>query len=231
MGSMNRWLVFGAMVALLGAGCDGDSTTDGGTSEDAGGIDAGTTDAGSTTDGGTTDGGSEDAGGIDAGMADSGMDAGSQDASTDAGSQDAGEHDAGDGLTGGETCALAFDVTAGGTFVGTTEGADDDYSPSGSGCPFARFSGGDVTYFVRPTAPTTYRVTVVPTNATYDPLLYAVTTCGGSGCVAGTVFNGPGVMEQITFDVDADETVFIVVDGELSAGSAEGPFELTVAIE
>jgi hypothetical protein len=201
------WVV----TVVLFAGC-GDSRDE----VDAGRTDAGMRDAGmGGSDAGPRDaGGTNDAGAIDAGESDAGT--------TDAGAIDAGSN-------GGDTCEDAIDVTGGGTFTGTTTGATDDYSVSGPGCPTGGFaSGEDVAYVVRPTAQTTYEIMVTPTEAQFDPMLYAVTTCGGSGCVEGVVLNGPNEPEQITLDVAADETVYVVVDGEVTT---DGAYELSVVIQ
>lgn len=224
------WLT---IVAITIVGCGDDAASDG----DAGVIaDAATIDA-TSPDAGRDDATTPDAAAAD--DADVALDAASEDAAVDAGiapdagSPDAGSPDAGSLENGGDTCELARDVTAGGTFLGqsTRAPATDTYGPMGAGCPSGgAASGRDVAYLVRPTLATSYRVRVVPSAATptYDPMLYAVRTCGGAGCVAGTVLNGPGAAEEITFAVVADETVYIVVDGELASS---GDFDLTVTLE
>jgi hypothetical protein len=205
-----RWLW---VMLLVFAGCDG------GAQEDAGVVDAGRFDAG------RSDAGRFDAGRFDAGRAE---DAGMSEAGVrDAGASDGGMSDA--GPNGGDTCAMALDVTAGGTFTGTTDGAGDDYSISGDGCPAGgAASGPDVAYLVRPTADTTYRVTVTPIDTELDPMLLALLDCEGSACEEGTILNGPGQQEQITIDVAADETMYVVVDGEVFTS---GAFTLDVVIE
>lgn len=134
-------------------------------------------------------------------------------------------------IAGGDTCAMATDVTAGGTFANqTTVGAADDYGPPlGGGCPSGgAASGNDVVYSVAPSTTTTYEVTVVPDGAGFDPMLYAVSACDFSnGCIAGTVLNGAGQQEQITFSAPGGQTTYIVVDGEVVSS---GGFTLTVAI-
>ncbi len=159
-------------------------------------------------DGGALDAGADDAGPVDAGPVDAGPTV----------------------LNGGDTCAMAPDVTAGGTFAGTTDGPalTDDYGPSGGhGCASGgNASGRDVAYALRPTQYTTYTVTVTPLDAVFDPMLYVQTACGTNECVAATVFNGPGEPESLTFTVPGGQTVFIIVDGELVT---KGPFTMTVA--
>ncbi|MEW5741364.1 MAG: hypothetical protein AB1938_20750, partial [Myxococcota bacterium] len=139
-----------------------------------------------------------------------------------------GAPDAG-AVQGGDTCALAPDVSAGGSFPGqSTQSATDDYGPSGPGCPTGgAASGRDVAYRLQPANTTTYtvRVTPLPSTPSFDPMLYAVTTCGTSGCLAGTVLNGPGQAEEITLTVNAGQVVYVVVDGELAS---RGDFDLLI---
>jgi hypothetical protein len=124
---------------------------------------------------------------------------------------------------------MAPDVTAGGTFTGATDvaGVVDDYGPAaGNGCATGgSASGRDVAYALSPTVTTTYTVVVTPLNATFDPMLYVQTTCGGTGCLAGTVFNGPGQPESVTFTVQAGTTAYVIVDGELVS---KGPFSISI---
>ena len=216
------WLT---VVAITIAGCGDDAASD---------ADGGVTDGGVTADAATFDATTSDAGGDDAATTPDAAAADDADVALDAATDDADvAPDAASPENGGDTCELARDVTAGGTFVGqsTRAPATDTYGPMGAGCPSGgAASGRDVAYVVRPTLATGYRVRVVPSASTptYDPMLYAVRTCGAAGCVAGTVLNGPGSAEEITFAVVADETVYIVVDGELASS---GDFDLTVTLE
>ncbi len=131
-------------------------------------------------------------------------------------------------LNGGDTCALATDVTAGGVFTGTTDatGIVDDYGPSVGTCPAGgNASGRDVVYALSPATTTSYTVTVRPLNSTFDPLLYAQLACGTNTCLAGTTLNGPGQPESITFSAPGGQTVYVIVDGELVS---KGPFEISI---
>jgi len=125
-------------------------------------------------------------------------------------------------VVGADTCAMARDVTGGGTFPDqTTLGLTDDYEASASenGCPNGRISGPDAAYVVTPMMTTRYRVTVTPEDGSFDPLLYARTACTDVVCLAGTVFSGPGDPENIEFEVAGGQSAFIIVDGEiLSSG-------------
>ncbi|MDP3151350.1 MAG: hypothetical protein Q8N23_01685 [Archangium sp.] len=133
-------------------------------------------------------------------------------------------------LNGGNTCATAPDVTAGGVFTGTTDAADagitDDYGPSVGSCPSGgAASGRDVAYAITAAVTTSYTVTVTPLTGSFDPLLYAQLSCGTNACIAGTTLNGPGQAETITFSAPAGQTVYVIVDGELAS---KGPFEISI---
>ena len=177
-----------------------------------------------------------DAGWDDAGVADAGMmDAGPGDAGTmDAGPGDAGTMDAGTPtLNGGDTCAMAPDVTAGGTYLGTTVGAQDYYGlglQTNAGCPSGgAASGSDVTYLLNPLSTTQYSVTVTPLNQQYDPLLYVqASACGAGGCLGGTTLNGVGQPESVTFTVPGGTSAYIIVDGELGTS---GSFEISIVAQ
>jgi hypothetical protein len=124
---------------------------------------------------------------------------------------------------------MAPNVTAGGVFLGTTEGMTDDYGPSaGNGCPSGgTASGRDVAYLLSPSVTTTYTVTVRPLTPSFDPMLYVQATCGANACIAGTVLNGAGQQESLTFTVQGGQTVYVIVDGEVVT---RGPFEITIAL-
>lgn len=130
---------------------------------------------------------------------------------------------------GDSTCLNAMDVTTGGVFENqTTIGAGENYDalPSETNCPNGRFSGEERVYVVEPLAQTSYTIRVVP-DGNFDPFIYVRTDCNAAACVAGTVLNGEGDPESLTFDAAAGVPSFIMVDGEL--GSA-GTYQLTVTI-
>lgn len=126
------------------------------------------------------------------------------------------------------TCQAPVDISAGGTFAGqSTVGATDKLSPpSGNGCPAGGLnSGPDIIYVVSPPSDTLYEITVTPGNGSFDPMLYAMTSCDfDTGCSAGTILNGPGSSEQITFTAGSQD-VYVVVDGE---SNSSGPFTMEV---
>lgn len=198
--------------------------------------DAGLMDAGSSTGGGGAAGG-QAGGSTGGGMA--GGTAGGQAGGSAGGGVMTDGGAAPDGgvvaLAGGDTCDVAPDITAGGRFAGTTNGFADDYSVAGAGCPAGgAASGRDVAYRLTAPAARTYTVRVTPVPATladggpnrFDPMLLVQRACGQSGCVAGTVLNGPGDPESVTFSLATGETVFVIVDGE---NVSRGEFELDVS--
>lgn len=229
-------------LALAVSAC-GSSTvrlSDAGTPNDAGPRDAGASGGGAAQGGGTAGGqsaggaGGGTAGGSTAGGTSGGGAAGGGVAGGSAGG---GAADAGAiALNGADTCSgSAPDVTAGGTFLGSTFLATDDYSVSGMGCPSGgAASGRDVAYLLAPSVTRAYRVRVTPLERPlgdggvirFDPMLYVQPVCGAGLCVAGTIFNGVGEPEEVTFTVNAGQTVYVVVDGELAS---RGDFELDVS--
>jgi len=165
------------------------------------------------------------------------MGGGAAGGATAGGSAGGGATDAGAvTLNGADTCSgSAPDVTAGGRFLGSTFLATDDYSVSGAGCPSGgAASGRDVAWLLAPSVTRTYRVRVTPLERPltdggvirFDPMLYVQAVCGAGQCVAGTIFNGVGEPEEVTFTANAGQTLYVVVDGELES---RGDFELEVS--
>ena len=227
-------------LALWVSAC-GSSTvmfSDAGATTDAGARDAGGSAGGAAAAGGSAggQGGGATAGGA-AGGASGGSSGGSAAGGASGGGSAGGATDAGAvTLNGADTCSgLAPDVTGGGRFLGSTFLAADDYSVSGMGCPSGgAASGRDVAYLVAPPVTRAYRVRVTPLERPlgdggvirFDPMLYVQPVCGVGQCLAGTIFNGIGEPEEVTFTVNAGQTVFVVVDGELAS---RGDFELEVS--
>ncbi len=95
-----------------------------------------------------------------------------------------------------------------------------------TGCPSGGSgSGRDVAYLLHPLNTTQYTVTVTPLRVQFDPMIYVQATCGAGACIAGTVFNGPGQPETLTFVVNGGTTAYVIVDGELVT---RGPFEISI---
>ncbi len=153
-----------------------------------------------------------------------------EDATDDAATDAESDNDAdGSQEVPGDTCATAIDVTSGGSFdTETTTDANDNYSASATdeNCPSGRFSGKDKVYVLSPATTTTYEVTVTPVDD-FDPFIYTRDDCSQPACIDGTVLNGPGDPESLTFDVQGGETVFVIVDGELGS---EGDYSLSVQL-
>lgn len=196
--------------------------TGGGSAGGVGGGAAAGGAAGGSSAGGTGGGASGGTGGGSAGGAAGGM---------------GGDPDGGvQALNGADQCgASAPDVTEGGRFAGSTFTATDDYSVSGAGCPSGGVaSGRDVAYRLAPAMSRTYRVRVTPIDRVladggvvrFDPMLYVQAACGAGACLAGTVLNGPGDAEEVSFTLAGGQSAFIVVDGELAS---RGDFELEVS--
>lgn len=219
------------------AATGGGSASTGGGSATTGGGSAVTGGGTATTGGGSavTGGGTATTGGGDGSTGGGTATTGGGDGSTGGGAATGGGTGTGGGFqgtNGGDTCAVALDVTAGGRFDGTTDDSsvNDDYGNGlTTGCPSGGSgSGKDVAYVVSPTVTTRYTVTVTPQNSSYDPMLYVQSTCGPGACLEGTVFNGPGQAETVSFTVMGGNAAFIIVDGE---ANSRGPFELTISTE
>ncbi|RAL22399.1 hypothetical protein DL240_11155 [Lujinxingia litoralis] len=212
-----------ALSGALGCGAEGPEPDP----EDVGADIDETPDAGDDADA-DTDGSSDadvegDADSGDEGDADGG-DEGDADGGSDV-EEDADELPQGDG----RSCETAFDVSQGivleeQTTVGGPEAQDADDGT----CPSGRLSGPEMIYRVSPAADTAYRVHVEPLDVSFDPMIYVRTDCSTQVCEAGTVFNGPGQSETLSFEVPGGETRYIIVDGELLS---EGAYRLEVSIE
>lgn len=129
-------------------------------------------------------------------------------------------------LASGETCAEAIVVAAGDSIPGTTVGAVDDYEAdfSGDNCPNNSVSGPDRVYAFTSAVTGQFKVTVIPDDD-FDAALYMRTDCALDACVDGTILNGPGVSESLTFTAEASITYYIIVDGELGDS---GSYTLTL---
>ncbi|MCG3174544.1 MAG: hypothetical protein GMKNLPBB_02789 [Myxococcota bacterium] len=130
-----------------------------------------------------------------------------------------------------DTCANAIDVTSGGDFTGGVLNLKDDYSQSISGCVSLSVSGPDAVFKVSPSAARTYKVTVTPTTAKYDPAILIYSDCAAQACVTGTVLNGPDDPESVQFNVAAGQTRFIIVDTEIPAGADPKGGKFTLKVE
>ncbi|MCX7959868.1 MAG: hypothetical protein N3B13_12575, partial [Deltaproteobacteria bacterium] len=123
-----------------------------------------------------------------------------------------------------ETCNTAIDATNGISTYASTIGAQDDYNPEK--CVFSMFSGGDIVYYVDAEPNATYEVLVTPYGS-FDPMIYVYDDCSKKECLYGTVLNGAGDPEKLTFknETFSKKRYYIVIDGE--AGD-DGSFQLTI---
>lgn len=123
-----------------------------------------------------------------------------------------------------DTCLEAINATEGLNIYASTIGATDDYNPEK--CVYSFFSGPDIVYYVDAEANTTYEVTVTPFRS-FDPMIYVLEDCNNQECIYGTVLNGAGETERLTFKNETFSTkrFYIIIDGE--AGD-EGTFTLSI---
>jgi len=221
----------GGSGATAGAGASGGDGATAGSGGAGGAATGGTATGGS---GGAATGGTAGASGAATGGSAGATTGGSAGASTggSAGASTGGTG-GGAGITPGETCADAPDLTLGGTVMGDTTGAVDDFDPGGgSTCPAGIISGKDHVFRFSPAAPQSYHVVITP-DSNFDPSLYVRAACTDSSCIAGTVFNGKGEIETLDFTVGGGDTAYLIVDGEISGGSGsrdEGSYTLVVTL-
>lgn len=216
---MVQWLCMGLVCGLGAVGCSSESEDPGdvGELQDAG-PDSSEPDVADEDDAG------EDAGGDADEDPDTGDDAG--DDTGDAGEEpDADETPVGDG----SSCEQAIDVSEGIVLENeTTVGGPETQDADGEGCPSGRISGPERFYVVQPEVATNYRVRVEPADVSFDPMIYVRSSCETSVCLDGTVFNGPGDPETLSFEAPAGVASYIIVDGQLLS---EGGYRLEVTIE
>ncbi len=135
-----------------------------------------------------------------------------------------------------EPCASGFTVGAlpFTTSNDTTTGGTNQYSYGNETCAgeTGGWGNGSPEHVWSFTAPTTalYLITL---EAQYDSTLYAVTGCpiDSTTCLKADDIVGASQTESITIDVNANQTVFIVVDGWaniIDVSSASGAYTLSV---
>jgi hypothetical protein len=119
--------------------------------------------------------------------------------------------------------AGAIDVSAGGTFTGTIDDYNNDYSDP-SVCTGYNANGADAVYTYTGTVGDIVTVTL---DTPYDASLYAVSDCGDifSTCLAGS--DVVGQPEEIEFVVESTDPIFIIADAFSSSPS--GDYTLTVS--
>jgi hypothetical protein len=126
-----------------------------------------------------------------------------------------------------DTCVNAWEITGGTVsnyfgMMGDTRGAHDDAAGSCGGA-----GGNDIAYQIPlPVGVTRARLdlTLAPGTASYDPVLWAQTACGGSEIACANAY-GPGQPESLGVLVTSSSPLPIIwADG---AGGTAGPTDLT----
>ncbi len=114
-----------------------------------------------------------------------------------------------------ETCETAIDATNGINTYASTIGTNDDYNPEV--CVFSSFSGGDIVYYVDADKDAEYTIIVTPYES-FDPMIYVLDDCSSNVCIYGSVLNGAGEPEKLTFKNKtlSIKRYYIVIDGELT---------------
>ena len=134
----------------------------------------------------------------------------------------------------GETCSAAFMIdTLPFTDAGDTTGAANDYVVTCAGGQDLGGDSADLVYEFQVPFDATYRFSLAAFPGAMDSVLYLVTGCPGTTCVAYHDKANQGGGEQIDRVLQAGSTVYVVVDGWVLTGfgySEEGPYELTVQV-
>lgn len=130
----------------------------------------------------------------------------------------------------GDVCDTAIPLLPGAPLTGTTVGADNDYTNSGtSGCSYGN-NGPDVVYAV--TIPPRQVATVTLSPSGFDSTLNFVDAfCGGSShaCLAGRDSTGTPEVLSYRNATDSDLLIYAIVDGY--SASASGSFTISVAFQ
>lgn len=129
----------------------------------------------------------------------------------------------------GNTCDAPFEVGAlPFAAQGDTREAYGHYEIDDGACPgWARKGAGSAEQVWRFVAPAAGRYEVAVAPSGWDAVVYAVRDCAdtASSCVAA---DDGQLLERLSLDLDADEAVFIVVDGEHNVVDSAGPYTLWV---
>lgn len=144
-------------------------------------------------------------------------------------------------LGGGDTCATAQTIAAlPFTDAGTTVGGTNTVGALPVGCSdYTTVAGPDKIYLFTTTAGASVSITATPTNATFDPAIYVLSTCGTSAtCVTGADATLGGAAETIAATGFAPGTYGLYVDSFYGAGvgcggqgnilCGDGPYNLSV---
>ena len=130
------------------------------------------------------------------------------------------------GIVGGETGALAPDVTSSGVLVGDTTSASDDYDDP-SGCTGYTAEGPDLVYAIDLAAGQTLSADLVYEPGGPDAVLYVSTSAffADSWCLEGSD-DDEDETESLTYTASTTATHYVVVDGYKSG--VGGEYELTL---
>jgi len=125
-----------------------------------------------------------------------------------------------------DTCATAIDVSAGGTFLGTTICAAGDYD--GVGCSPYTAAAPDAVYAITVNDGDNVDLVYTPIDY-YDPSFYVVSDCGdiAGSCIDGADSGLGGDPEYLNIDFACAGTYYIICD---AWSTGEGDFQLDVVI-
>jgi hypothetical protein len=141
----------------------------------------------------------------------------------------------GDPATGGSCPGQVVHMWPGKTVTGTgsTNPYGNTFTKTGSSCIVSTNNlnaAQDHIYAVTAHAAGNLKVTMTPTEATYNPMLVARATCADPNSQGATMcanLNTAGVAEVMTFPVTNNQTVYVAAEGVLNAkGSYTIKFEL-----
>src|SRR3989449_8646312 len=131
--------------------------------------------------------------------------------------------------TGGETCANATVIPCGDVNVATNTASHvDDYDQGGACTGFAS-EGPDVVFKFVLASGATADLTF---DAPYDASVYLITDCNdpSGSCVSGSDTFPPGVPDHLLYTnaTEADQTVFLIIDGFSSTAFGPGALHGTI---
>jgi hypothetical protein len=131
-------------------------------------------------------------------------------------------------VTGGDTCATAVSVPAGGgSFVSTTAGLMNDYNPPAAMCTGFAAQGADQAYRIDLGAGDVVEV-LAQFDAALDGATYVVNNCASiTSCIEGSDSGPAGTDEEMRFVAESAGAYYVIVDS-FSSGTS-GAHDLTIA--
>ncbi len=218
-----RWYGMVAALALAASGCGEDETT-----TDAG-VGAGGQAAGGTPTGGTPTGGTPTGGTPTGGTPTGGTPTGGVVVEPDAGPDAAPMPDAHVDTCPADLTAEVVDVNAHPDGEGFRYDGDTTAAMNRTTSPCGGDDAPDVIH--RFVAPRTggWRVDTESTTPKWDTILSSRSTCLDSGSVSCNDDGAYPPLSQITFDLEAGEEVYLVVDGHTGGPNADrGAYTLSI---